>query len=87
MEITIKKTVEEKHEIKLPAFYKSSAHHYKIYSNENAICVTKLSVWGGITIVNSGLPFQTDAVECTENEFLNAYDLTKNELERISINL
>jgi len=84
MEITIKKTVEEKHKIKLPAFYKTIAHHYKIYSETNAICVTKMTVWGGIGIVQSQLPFETGAVECSENEFLNAYNSTINELDLIN---
>lgn len=69
MKITTKKTVEVETEITLPAYYKSHAFHFKIYSEENCLCVLD----DEISIKHSGLPFVVDAQRITEKEFLKAY--------------
>ena len=83
MEITVKQTVEVKHEITLPAYYKSLACHFKIYSEENCICVTGAE----IGIKHAGLPFALENItECTETEFLTAFNATKLILEQLTLN-
>jgi len=39
MKITIQKTVEETHEIELPAYRKNSCHYFKIVSETEAVLV------------------------------------------------
>ena len=82
MEITIKKTIEEKHEIKLPAYYKSRStlFHFKIYSDANCVCVYE----DEIGIKHAGLPFALDQIlESTEEEFLNAYTKAKTRIDEV----
>ena len=75
MEITITKKVEliEKVQIELPAYYKTSAHQFKIISEKHCICVT-IGV-DNIQIMKSHaeLPFNVGAIESTENEFNDAF--------------
>ena len=68
MKITTKQTVEVETEITLPAYYKSPAFYFKIYSEENCICVLD----DEISIRHSRLPFILDVEKCTEKEFLKA---------------
>jgi hypothetical protein len=83
MEITLQKTVKVKHQITLPAYYKSLACHFKIYSEENCICVTKSE----IGIKHAGLPFALENItECTETEFLTAFNATKLVIEQLTLN-
>lgn len=73
MIIKTKKTVEVETEISLPAFYKTTAHRFKIYSDTNCICVTNNQE---ISVKHSQLPFNIGAVESNEVEFLTAYNQT-----------
>jgi hypothetical protein len=83
MEITVKQTVEVKHQITLPAYYKSLACHFKIYSEENCICVTLTE----IGIKHAGLPFGLEYItESTEQEFLTAFNATKLVIEQLTLN-
>ena len=75
----IKSTVEVEHEITLPAYYKSSAFHFKIYSEENCIAVSD----DGIEIKRAGLPFILDVTESTETEFFKAYNKTLSTLNKL----
>jgi hypothetical protein len=72
MKITTKKTIEEQVEITLPAYYKSKTgyFHYKIYSEENCLCVYE----NEIGIKHAGLPFVIECQPSTEEEFLVAYN-------------
>jgi len=72
MKITTKKTIEEQVEITLPAYYKSKSgfSHYKIYSEENCLCVYD----NEISIKHAGLVFVIDYEPCTKDEFLAKYN-------------
>jgi hypothetical protein len=72
MKITTKKTIEEQVEITLPAYYKSKTgyFHYKIYSEENCLCVYE----NEIGIKHAGLPFAIESVPSTQDEFLAGYN-------------
>jgi hypothetical protein len=72
MKITTKKTIEEQVEITLPAYYKSKSgfFHYKIYSEENCLCVYD----NEIGIKHAGVVFVIDYEPCTEDEFLEGYN-------------
>ena len=68
----------------LPAYYKSLACHFKIYSEKHCICVTS----DEIGIKHATLPFALEnTTECTENEFLSAFNATKLVLEQITFKL
>lgn len=69
MEITITKEVK----IKLPAYYKTSAHQFKIISEKHCICVA-IGI-DNIQIMKSHaeLPFNVGAIESTETEFNDAF--------------
>jgi hypothetical protein len=71
MKITTKKTIEEQVEITLPAYYKSKTgyFHYKIYSEENCLCVYE----NEIGIKHASLPFNIESVQSTKEEFLEGY--------------
>jgi hypothetical protein len=75
----IKSTIEVEHEITLPAYYKSAAYHFKIYSKENCIAVS----YDAIEIKRAGLPFILDVSESTENEFLKSYNKTLSTLNKL----
>jgi hypothetical protein len=75
----IKSTIEVEHEITLPAYYKSAAFHFKIYSKENCIAVA----YDGIEIKRAGIPFILDVTECKEEEFLTAYNKTLTTLSKL----
>jgi hypothetical protein len=81
MKITTKKTIEVTEEITLPAYYKSKSGYfqYKIYSEENCLCVYE----NEIGIKHSGLPFAIESEPSTEDEFLEAYNKTLSTLENL----
>jgi hypothetical protein len=76
MKITIKKTVEETHELELPAYRKNICYYYKIVSEEKAIqiCFAKGSESIAISYTSSALKF-ADQI-CNQEEF----DLKFNEV-------
>ncbi len=80
MEITIKKTLEEKVQITLPYFTKTVCHYYKVYSDTHCICVTNLAGYKGVQIHQSSLAFGGNYEVCTESEFLDMYNKVNNEL-------
>ena len=80
MKIKTKKTLEVETEITLPAYYKTCAHRFKIYSETNCICVTNDQE---IAIRHAELPFNIGAVESTEKEFLKTYTKTLSNLNKL----
>jgi len=82
MEIKITKKVEviETVKIKLPAYYKDTAHQYKIISAQHCICVT---VSGGLQKLHAELPFNIGAIESTEQEFNDAFMRVMSELKNL----
>lgn len=81
MKITTKKTIEVSEEITLPAYYKSKSgfSHYKIYSEENCLCVYD----DQISIKHAGIFLAIDYEPSTEDEFLEAYNKTLSTLENL----
>lgn len=79
MKIKTKQTVEVETEITLPAFYKSQTMLFKIFSEEQCIAVCN----DEIAIKHSGLPFILEVNECTETEFLTAYNKTLSTLNKL----
>jgi hypothetical protein len=51
MKITIQKTIQETHELELPAYRKNSCHYFKIVSETEAVLVCTYS--GGESIATS----------------------------------
>lgn len=80
MKITTKKTVEVETEITLPAYYKTSAHQFKIYSENHCVCITKNKE---IAFKHAELPFNIGAVESTEEEFVTAYNNALSNIQKI----
>jgi hypothetical protein len=76
MKITITKTVEETHELQLPAFRKNICYYYKIISEEKAIqiCFAPGSESIGISYTSSALSLAP--LESSQAEF----DLNFNEV-------
>lgn len=81
--LKVSKTTTEEVEIKLPVFRKGICHSYKVYSSEHCIQVYE---GGGIIIAHAELAWTgNDTEDCTEEEFLFAYDEAKNKLEEIAL--
>jgi len=82
MKIKITKKVEviETVEIKLPAYYKTIAHQYKIISEKHCICIT---LNDGIQKLHAELPFDVKAIESTETEFNDAFMETMSKLKNL----
>ena len=76
MEITIKKTVEEKVQISLPSFFrsKSKVFHYKVYSEKHCIQIYD----DEISIKHATIFTILDYEPCTESDFLNKFNEVNN---------
>ena len=76
MEITIKKTVEEKVQISLPAFFrsKSKIFHYKVYSEKHCIQIYDEE----ISVKHASIFTVLDYEVCTESEFLDKFNEVNN---------
>ena len=80
MEITIKKTVEEKVQITLPAYIKGVCHFYKVISENKAIQVTTLEGHQSINETSPIVAFSNTKEKCTKEEFNNAFNQIKEKL-------
>jgi hypothetical protein len=69
MKITIKKTVEEMHELELPAFRKNSCHYFKIVSEKEAICVCTYQNGESISISSTNSALSLASLELSSEEF------------------
>jgi hypothetical protein len=86
MEITLTKTVEVKHEITLPAYFKSKTENLfysKIYSKDNCI---HIHLRKEIGIKHATIAFCVEYEECTESDFLIAFNETKLAIEQLTVN-
>jgi hypothetical protein len=83
MKLTIKKTTEQEVEINLPAYYKTSIHYFKIYSEKKCICVTDFIDNYEISIKHAELPFNVDAIVCTKEDFEQAFNEVSLKLNKI----
>ena len=84
MEILVKKTTEEKVEIKLPYYCKSSCFAFSVLNEDQAIQVF-YSVYNSATIgtVHAGLAFSTSlgCTPCTKEEFNSMYIAASGKLQ------
>ena len=73
MKITITKTVEETHELELPAYRKNICYYYKIISEEKSIqiCFAKDSESIGLSYTSIALNNTEEANEQEFNDKLN----------------
>ena len=76
MEITIKKTVEEKLQVTLPAFFRSKTQHfyYKVYSEDYCIQIYNEEIGIKHATIFTILDYEV----CTEVEFLNKFNEVNN---------
>ena len=81
MEITVKKTIEEKVNVELPIYRKSNCHHFKVYSESECIYVTDLDVFSfAIQKGDASLALAERNIECTKEEFEEAFNKVKEQL-------
>jgi hypothetical protein len=85
MEFTIEKKTElvEKVKIQLPAYYKTTAHEFKIIDQHYCICVTHASDNVQIQKTYSELPINIEADKSTEAEFNDAFMKVISELKNL----
>lgn len=73
MEITVKKTIQEKVKLELPAYFKDSAHVYKISTDESCVQVTTLNQHLSISQCSVTLPLVTSAELTTKEIYDQEY--------------
>ena len=73
MKIIINKTVEEKVELILPAYFKNTAHVYKISKDETCIQVCTVNEYLSIAKCHNTLPLNTNAELTTEKLYTQEY--------------
>ncbi|MFZ4800050.1 MAG: hypothetical protein ACOYMA_21350 [Bacteroidia bacterium] len=69
MKITIKKTIEETHELELPAYRKNSCHYFKIVSETEAVLVCTYLNGELISISNTSSALNLAPLESSAEEF------------------
>ena len=83
--VKVKETTEKEVEVSFPSFRKSIAHHYKIVSAEMCIQVSDWTSGFSISTVSPTLAYFGEGKDCTESEFIDAYNEVKNKLEDLSL--
>jgi hypothetical protein len=69
MKITIKKTIEETHELELPAYRKTSCHYYKIVDETTSVMVCDLDKYESISISSADSALRLATIESNQEEF------------------
>jgi len=69
MKITITKTVEETHDIELPAYRKNSCHYFKIVSETEAVLVCTYPNGESIATSTTSSALSLAPLESSEEEF------------------
>ena len=69
MKITIKKTVEETHELELPAYRKTSCHYYKIVDETTSVMVCDLDKYESISMSSADSALRLAVIESNQEEF------------------
>jgi len=69
MKITIKKTVEETHELELPAYRKNSCHYFKIVNETEAVLVCTYLNGESIGISATSSAINLATLESSAEEF------------------
>ena len=76
MKITISKTIQETHELELPAYRKNSCHYFKIVSETEAVLVCTYPNGENISVSNTSSALSLAQLESSAEEF----DLKFNEV-------
>ena len=76
MKITISKTIQETHELELPAYRKNSCHYFKIVSETEAVLVCTYPNGENISVSNTSSALSLAPLESSAEEF----DLKFNEV-------
>jgi hypothetical protein len=69
MKITIKKEIEETHELELPAYRKNSCHYYKILNETTSIVVCTLDKYEAISRSTAASALRLAPLESNKEEF------------------
>jgi len=69
MKITITKTVEETHELELPAYRKNSCHYFKIVSETESVLVCTYQNGEHISVSNTSSALSLAPRESNQEEF------------------
>ena len=69
MKITIKKTIEETHELELPAYRKNSCHYFKIVNEKEAVLVCDYPNGESIGISATSSALNLATLESNAEEF------------------
>ena len=69
MKITISKTIQETHELELPAYRKNSCHYFKIVSENEAVLVCTYPNGEHISISNTSSALNLAPLESSQEEF------------------
>jgi hypothetical protein len=69
MKITITKTIQETHELELPAYRKTSCHYYKIVSETTSVMVCDLDKYESISISSADSALRLATIESNQEEF------------------
>jgi hypothetical protein len=69
MKITVTKTIQETHELELPAYRKNSCHYFKIVSETEAILVCTYQNGEHISVSNTSSALSLAPRESNQEEF------------------
>jgi len=69
MKITISKTIQETHELELPAYRKNSCHYFKIVSETQAVLVCTYQNGESIAMSTTSIALNVAPVESSQEEF------------------
>ena len=86
MEIKVSKSIDTEVDITLPYYCKTFSHIYKVYSEDLCIQVhigTDINKRTSIGIHHSGLAFSSSMIECSKEEFENAFNESLKSINRI----
>jgi hypothetical protein len=74
MKITIEKTIEETHELELPAYRKNSCHYYKILNETTSIVVCTLDKYEAISRSTAASALRLAPLESNKEEFIEKFN-------------
>ena len=85
LKVKTTKTFFEEVEVTLPIYRKSICHFYKVYDQEDAICITDTTTNFSIAVGYTSHAFSEGNSDSTEQEFLDAYSRVSSKLENLAI--
>ena len=85
MKATIKRTIEETFDVKLPCFVRNSSHYYKITTPERAVQVYLSEYFDpAISIVGINVAFSGEWMYCNSEDFANAFEQAISKIENLA---